>query len=148
MQPPSPEWRPPSKEYGGQDIPRYFALMFLNETIAMICAKAKRFDFPVVAALDVFSAEADRIGEELRAQNLYFYDTEGQRDGSVFMDYKLLRNLAYAKVGEEHGANEEHRVEVGVRALKSQITADMTTEQAFEIAQKIVNTWDWEYKTR
>ena len=61
----------------------------------------------------------------MKQKGVYFYEDEG----SVFMDYKVMRAMASANQGWE--------------SIESQFSPDMSTEEAMELARSIIANWDW-----
>ncbi len=134
------DWTAPTKDYGEENILELYAQMFANETITMICAKAKRFDFPITTDIDNILAQEKEVTTRLREKGLYFYEP----DGSIFMDYKIMRGEAYKKIGRELGIEDPEEAKiVGHNKLQEQFKSEMSTKEALNTARKIVSTWGW-----
>ncbi len=73
--------------------------------------------------------ENERIDQRLRELGLFFY----KPDGSVFMDYKNMRDRKFPQEGALGRWEEQH------------IKLTMTSEQALERCKKEVATW-WDVK--
>lgn len=63
--------------------------------------------------------------ESMKQQGVYFHEP----DGSVFMDYKIMREIASQQFGWE--------------SIESQFSPDMSTEEAIQLARNIVANWNW-----
>lgn len=136
----SVDWSPPAPNYGGVDLKEYFALMFSNEVLTMICVKAKRFDFPIVEEVDVIIDKQKEITHRMKERNTYFYKS----DGSIFMDYKIMRGEAFLKIGEEMGITDQEEASIaGYNFLRDRFNQDMSTYEALLLARSIVANWDW-----
>lgn len=163
---PPEDWKPPKKDHCGFDMVDYFARLLLNQTQASILRDEIRgvltgaeFDklmqeVPILREAKEFTAEEDRISESLRQKNCYFYP----QGGSVFSDYKLMRERAYLRAGgysnpnltyEEYARiiNTDPAVQTafrqGVNAIEGMFDKNMTTEVAFQLAKQIVSQFWW-----
>jgi len=133
-------WTPPTQNYGGENIPELYARMLLDETVAMLCVQARNFDIPIAQGIDALLAEQNAVTERLKQSGAYFYEP----DGSVFMDYKIMRGEAYRKIGKEMGEDDPEEASVlGHQALREQFNSDMSTEEALQLARSIIANWNW-----
>jgi len=56
-----------------------------------------------------------------------------------------MRDAAYLRIGKEQGIEDpEEAMTAGYCALKEQFYAEMSTEEALQLARNIVLSWDWE----
>jgi hypothetical protein len=87
--PSDPNWKPPKKDYCGENIPRFYALMVYDQILAILMVKSGIIsDKPIV---DKFSSdflpEKEMITKRMKDKDCFFY----KHGGSIFMDYKLMR---------------------------------------------------------
>jgi len=118
-------WIPPSKDYEGEDIVNYFALLFLDQTVAMMYAKTKNLNLPILSEFQSFLDQENAVCKRLNDREKYFY-----KKGSIFMDYKIMR--------------EESSNNVELQLLKKQFNPNMSAHEAFELAKTIVSNWNWQ----
>lgn len=118
-------WQPPRKEIGGENNFELCAIRLYDQIVAMMAVKTGNFELPISSGADEFLKEKERIIESMKQKGVYFYEDEG----SVFMDYKIMREKASANQGWE--------------SIESQFSPDMSTEEAMELARSIVANWDW-----
>lgn len=138
------DWHPPAQDHGGENIPELYARMLVDEVVAMMCSKTRNWDLPIARGMDTLTEEQKAMSERLKQSGQYFH----QPDGSVFMDYKIMRGEAYRKIGREKGQGDPEEASVaGYQALKEQFNQDMSTEDALQLARSIIAGWDWEQAT-
>ena len=127
-------WKPPLKNHGGEDIPRLFVIQLLDFSSCQLLLPFYRkgnldySNYPITQGLKILVDEAKEVSKRLREKGLFFYD-----EGSIYYDFKIMW-------------------EPGVRELREQgkwtyadlFNINMTTEEAFELAQEIVDGWAWE----
>ncbi|MFH2118288.1 MAG: hypothetical protein ABII10_00930 [Candidatus Paceibacterota bacterium] len=124
---PNTEWHPPAKEIGGVDIQEYFALMFVFEILGFKLQKNKNFkNYPVFAGLEEIIDRVKEIENLLKKKKLYFYKS----NGSIYADYKIMGNRFF----------EKHSFE----STSDQFKLEITTQEALQLARKIVASWDWQ----
>jgi hypothetical protein len=134
-------WYPPKQNHGGENIPRLFALILLDEIVARICAQARNFDLPIAQEIDAALLEKDNVLQRLKQEGAYTYFP----NRSIFDDYKRMLCLACIKIGSEMGVEDPRTAsEEGFDEYKRQFYPDMPTEKALDLARNIVTTWDWE----
>lgn len=121
----------PSKELGGKSLVSYFAGLLFDETLAtyLIQYRESAETSPLFVNSEKILEENKRIDQQLRDLNLYFYNP----DGSVFMDYKIMRKRKFPQDGS-----------LG-RWKESNIKLTTPSQQAFELCKKEVATW-WNLK--
>ncbi len=119
----------PKQELGGESLVNYFAGMLFDETIAMQFVKTRSQEAKIFEGADKILQENERIDQHLRNQGLYFYEP----NGSIFMDYKKMRERKYSEDGSLSKWQEQH------------VKPTMSAEQAFKICKKEVTTW-WDVK--
>jgi len=133
-------WGPPEKTHGGEEITEFYAMMLVDQIVSMMCMKFGSFDLPIAAEMDNLTKLLQSVEERLKQTGQYFY----QPEGSIFMDYKILRGEAYKKIGNDIGIDDPKQANiVGYQALREQFSQDMTTDEALELAKNIVAQWDW-----
>lgn len=115
----------PTQELGGESLVDYFAGMLFDETIAMYFVETRSGSAPIFADAATVLARRDKIDQHLREEGLYFYGS----GGSVFMDYKNMRDRKYAPDGALSRWTNEH------------IKPTMSAQEAFEVCKKEVATW-------
>lgn len=162
-------WRPPDKNYGGQDLTHYFTLLLLERVFSSIIDENRR-RYPQMSDAELAAflretptilkgakqivTEADQITESLNREGHYFY----QGGGSVFGDYKLMRARAYLALGGYSNPdmtretyaniwNKDQQVQEawkkGVTAMRNMFYEGMTTEEAYNVAREIINRYWW-----
>jgi hypothetical protein len=135
------EWHPPAPDHGGEDIPELYARMLVDEVVGMMCAETRNFDLPIAQGIDALTQEQAEISERLKKSGQYFH----LPDGSVFMDYKIMRGEAYRKMGREIEKEDPEEASVaGYNILKKKFNSDMSTDDALKLARSIIAGWDWE----
>ncbi len=135
-----PEWRPPAKDYGGVDLPNYYAGLLLGEVVASMCAVLQDFNLPIRIGMAGLSTQQKQVHARLDEKDQFFYPDKH----SVITDYLIMKEKAFRRCGEETG--EEHAEEASIAgqiALFSKFSPSMSTKKAFEVAKKIVLSWDW-----
>lgn len=133
----NPNWQPPSKDHGGENIPDLFARMLLNEIVGIMYAKLRK-DLPIENGIDEILDEMKSVNNRLREKGEYFYDPEG----SIFMDYKIMREQAYRTIGNEAGKEDtEEAIIYGNKEVKSKFSPEMPVGEALYIAREIVDQW-------
>jgi len=134
-------WHPPAKNLGGENIPALYAQFFVDEIVAMIFVKTRNFNLPIAKGINKLTQKNEDIEKRLKKSNLYFYEP----NGSVFMDYKIMRNEAYEKIGKEMGEKDPEKASIlGYNELKKQFNLNMSTDDALQLARNIVANWDWD----
>ncbi|MEO8581742.1 MAG: hypothetical protein ABI425_04180 [Patescibacteria group bacterium] len=118
-------WMPPHKVVGNEDNVELFAIRLLEQIVTMLCVRARDFDLPIAADTDKYVSRKEAIVKNLKDQNVYYSGTEG----SVFIDYKIMRQIAAQQVGWG--------------SIESQFTTDMSTDEAIQLARSIVANWNW-----
>ena len=149
---PNNEWKPPPKDYCGEDMVRYYAHLLLDENLGMLLVGAwttdpaildnpERLKLNIFKDTDKFEKESKAVGERLREKSCYFYGDQGSAKGSVFMDYKILRDQYMKSLGETMG---ETGAEAGIKGhnfVSSLFNSNMSTQEAFDVALKTVSKW-------
>jgi len=134
-------WRPPSREHGGENIPELYAQMLLNEVVAMMFVETRDFNLPIAQGIEAVTAAKNQTSQRLETKGRYFY----KPDGSVFMDYKIMCDEAYRRIGQQSGEKDLEKASVlGYQLMKAQFSLDMSTEEALQVARNIINSWNWE----
>lgn len=121
-------WKPPPKDYCGEDMQKYYAHLYLTEAVTVFMRPENiqsALNSPLLKDMDAYSKKANEIGQRLRDNNCYFY--EG--GSSVFMDYKLLRHRFWKVDGANHSW------------VEANMNLNMPTSQAYEAAYKLVGQW-------
>jgi len=137
-----PDWHPPRKDHGGENIPEYFALLLLDAVMGTTIRNTRNFTLPILAGADGISAELDNIRERLIQQQAYFYDTAGN---SIYRDYKIMRDEACRKIGRGLDIEDpENALNWGYTKLMSMFDFQMSTTEALELARSIVASGGWE----
>lgn len=138
-----PDWTPPPREFGGENIEGYYAMMLLETVVAMMAAKYRIFEYsqiPIAAGFPMISEAMDSVEERLR-ENLHYYNGP---DENLFTDFKKLRGMAERKIGHDMGIADPFEAEIaGSIAIDRKFRPGMTTEAALDIARAIVSEWDW-----
>lgn len=136
-----PGWKPPGKDHCGEDMVRYFALMYLQEVFANFIIDSSTHGLldPAVYENSPLFKDAQKLTDEwnqtsarLREKDCYFYG-RGQKsgDGSVFMDYKMMRSHFYKNAFKGNY----------LKVFRTAITLETTSEQALEWCAKQVVRW-------
>lgn len=134
------DWTAPAKDFGGENIPELYAQMLVDEVVGMMYAQTRNFDLPIGTGIDQIEAEQKAVTSRLKDRNLYFH----KPDGSIFMDYKIMRGEAYRKIGRGMGIEDPEQASVaGYHAVKEQFRPEMSTDEAMQIARGIIESWDW-----
>ncbi|MCL4367496.1 hypothetical protein M1563_05010 [Patescibacteria group bacterium] len=82
----------------------------------------------------------DGVDARLKEKGLYFY----KDDGSVFMDYKILRRIARIKVGESLGETDKEKAESrGYGIFCDRFNLETSIEKLLAQAREFVGTWAW-----
>lgn len=114
--------------------------MFVNEIVALICAKTRNFNLPIAQGMESILAEQDEISARIKAQGHYFHEPSG----SIFMDYKIMRGEAYEKLGKEMGKiDPDEARNAGYQTIKDQFNQNMTTDEALVAARNFIAQWKW-----
>jgi len=110
--------------------------------VGMLVAHTGDWDNPIVLVLEELDARSNQTDYRLKEKDLYFYES----DGSIFDDYKIMRDEAYKRVAKEMGvANQsEGGIPSVIQALRNRFELQMSAEQVMQIARDFVNTWCWE----
>lgn len=133
-------WRPPSQRHGGENIPELYAQMLVDKVVDMMFARTRNFELPIAQGMDALSSEEKQACERLKQRGQYFY----QPDGSIFMDYKIMRGEAYRKIGQTMGEKDPEKASVlGHQVISEQFRPEMSTEEAIQLARNIIANWDW-----
>lgn len=133
-------WQPPSRNYGDENIPELFAMMFLDENLAMMLQENRDPGIPIYAGADENAANRNQITERMQNDGAYFYP----QGGSIFMDYKIMRDAACQELGEATGKTDQYdAIVAGNKILKSRFNHHMTTDEALQTARDIVESWKW-----
>lgn len=118
-------WEPPHKIVGGEDNFELYAIFLYDQVVAAMCARTRNFDLPIAADADKYIKQKAIIIENMEQRGVYFHKPHG----SVFMDYKIMREIASQKEDWEN--------------IKSQFSPEMSTEEAMRLARIIVANWNW-----
>lgn len=169
-------WKPPEKRHCDEDLEEYYARLLLDTTLAMVFVndlnqlqKTMLYDqafeqaqkSPILKKVAENNVEADKIDKRLREKGCFFYP-EG---GSVFMDFKLMRERAYLRAGGYSNwdirrpefekifkidQSLQDAYKKGMDVLKAPfndasgvVNRSLTTEQALNIARQIIKQWWW-----
>jgi len=173
------DWKPPDKDFGkncGVDLTTYFAWLLLKEETTFVYRDKMRTlceenplitqeqlnreieEFkqrtPIFKDFEKLRARMEEDDNRLRKGECYFYPN----GGSVFMDYKFMRQRAclkmggysnpdlsaedYAKIWNEDSAIHEAWAR-GSQMIENSFNEDMTTEEAFKVARKLVENLWW-----
>jgi len=119
-------WEPPKKIVGGENNFELCAIRLYDQVAVMLSTRSRNFDLPIVAESDRYLREKDRMIESMKQKGVYFHEP----DGSVFMDYKIMRELASKQDGWEN--------------IEAQFKPEMSTDEAMQLARSIVANWNWE----
>lgn len=145
---PNNGWKPPDKEYCGEDMVRYYASLLLDESMAGVLMEQYRIDPSIINDPEriklfqdekQFRKEHSETDKRLRDNNCYFYGEKGE--GSVFMDYKIMRENYVTRLGESMGMTGKDATYAGYKSVSSLFNANMSTQEAFEVALKTVAQW-------
>lgn len=173
------DWKPPDKDPKkncGVDLTVYFAYWLLSSTVSPLyrdeinalykqnpSMTPEQFDkamqefekrTPILRDIKKSEAEHNNAEKQLDKGGCNFHP-EG---GSVFMDFKLMRQRAWMKAGgysnpnlsaedyaqiwnKDPAAQSAHRK--GVQTIDGMFNKDMTTEQAFQQAKNIIEKLWW-----
>lgn len=137
-----PDWHPPSKDLGGENIPEYFALLLVDAVMGTAIKTTHNFTLPILIGADGILVDLENIKTRLIQQHIYHYDTAGN---SIYGDYKIMRNEACRKIGRDLDIKDpEDALNCGYTTLMSIFDFQMSTEEALELARSIVASWCWE----
>lgn len=135
------DWHPPVQNHGGEDIPEFYARILVGEVIAMMYAKKRNLDFPIAAGLDAMREEEKGTTARLKGSGQYYHGP----DGSIFTDYKILRDESYTRIGNSLGEEDSEKASVrGFNAIKEQFHENMSIEDALQVARSIIAGWNWQ----
>lgn len=133
-------WQPLPQTYHGEDLLEYYAIMLVDEVSGIICSTVDSFEIPLVANLPDILAQKEVVNNRLREQDIYYHPP----DTSVFLDYKLMRQAATIRIGNDHGEfDPDSAARIGFNEIIGSFCADMSTEQALSTARHIVRRWEW-----
>ncbi len=146
----TPEWKAPHKEYGGEDLQAYYIVMLANEIVSVLVAGASKTNKSIFDQLDkipVMQGFKEKVEDpsngadaRLKKRGLYFYEI----GGSVFMDYKILRNKAFKKVGENLGETDSIAAQIrGYKHFRDQFTIETPLDDVLTKAQDFISKWEW-----
>jgi len=175
---PPNDWKPPSKNHCGEDLVELFARLYFSSISAEVFVESlnpsasrdpKAYDkayndalkSPILQKTDENERRINEIDENLRKKGCYFYP-EG---GSVFMDYKLMRERAFLKVGKyskpdirrdefeqiwkndasmhqayRKGVNE---IDAGFKGPDGKFNKNMSADQALQLARQLIEKLWW-----
>lgn len=173
---PPKDWKSPEKDSiknCGVDLTEYFAYQLLEEALALFSrdeidslqlqGKLKSSvqltehmgqTLPIFKDYSKFETRGNQIDAQLREGNCYFYPD----GGSVFADYKYMRDRANLRAGgyskpnitaEEYAQiwNKNPAIQIawskGARILDGMFNKDMTTDEALQQAKDIVEKYWW-----
>lgn len=135
----SPQWTPPKKDHGGQDLPEYFALNICDSFISSIWISHQHSNERIFEGAGEISNKIKEITEKLKNSHKFEYNNT-----SIFMVMKIMLDRAYQKIGIQNGENDPQKaINTGFKIVKQRFTKDMTTEKALDVARDFVNSWDW-----
>lgn len=135
-----PEWTPPPREFGGEDIERLFACYLVEEAVASMNAGRRIEDSPIASGMDDLVQENAEMVNRLR-ENQHFFDVE---DSNLFVDYKMMSNEAFRAIGRSEGAlGELPQIIAGRNYIMRSFYPEMSTGEALEVALEIVSFWNW-----
>lgn len=129
-----PDWKKPPKDYCGEDLVKYYAYLLTSATFGMLIMddymekgqKSVTYDEDYHKKIDSFLEGERKIAARLQEKNCYSYT---DKSGSVFTDYKLMRDLKF----RYYGAQKKEF------ALRFNINTPI--KDVFKAALKEVNTW-------
>ncbi len=143
-------WKPPPKDYCGEDMEQYYAYLLLSEILGVLLVDAFKTDKTILdnpeklnifKDADKFQEENNAISKRLKERNCYFYSGPNSAESSVFMDYKILRGQYRQSLGKAMGETGEKASIKGFNFVKSLFNSNMSTQEAFEVALKTVSKW-------
>lgn len=168
---PDSDWQYPPEEIKIGDtsvsLVSLFSCWFLDSVLAKILRDSYRangenevIEMPIFQDHQKYSNLLSEMEEKLREANKFFnYGSNGTKVGSVFMDYKIMRHLAYLRAGglnyylltQEEFAQlppkERERIieafNKGMTSLDKDFNPQMSTDEAFKKAQEIVAQYWW-----
>lgn len=172
-------WKPPDKNHCGEDMVDYFARLLVSSVNAMAFVEQldiknpstdpklrtavydRATKIPLLEKADENEQHIHEIDERLREKGCFFY-SDG---GSVFMDYKLMRERAQLKLGnyskpdirkseyeqiwnKDESIHQSYRRGVTVldgkfKGPDGKYNVNMTSDQALQIARQIIEQLWW-----
>lgn len=145
-------WKPPEKELARENVEEYFVLMITYEYLFALMndlpddikrdPEALR-QYPIFSDRERLqrqvSLRMDEIHEALKTKNKFLYP-----GGSVYMDFKIMKQMALEKMGREEGvANKRKAITRGRQMLKARFSLNMSVDEAIGVAREFVASWDW-----
>ncbi len=137
-------WKPPDKDYCGQKMDQYYALLLMDETIAILMIDQWNITHNNISLNPKIGTEydnkyrpiRDKIEQQLKDKDCYLYhkyqypEGSGNKSGgSVYSDYKHMRAIGFPKLGKLS------------QWQKSTFNLNQSADKMYNLCLKEVQTW-------
>lgn len=143
------------------DLTTYYSLLFLGQIFGQLKKQDIEEESPIFKDSNLYKKQTDELEQLLKSIGKFFYQDpiSGKQIGSVYVDYKIMRHLAYVRAGgckldiltieEFDSLSEDEKKEIvdayycGLQTIRDMFSLEMTTDQAFQKAYEIVERYWW-----
>ena len=136
-------------------MPEFFAQMLAEEMITTVIVekfresggKANINDLfettPIARGVEGVAEQKEKTSSRLKSDGLFSHPEP--KSGSIFRDYKIMRDQAFIRVGQRNGQEDpEKAFYLGAEIILRGFCPEMTTDEALEKAREFVLEWGWQ----